>query len=161
MALVVSEPDWHETLERVSASYYKLILIVGPVGSGKTSLLKQVASYNFHYLNFGEAFSRSLLPKPMHLRAAEAEEVAVDLVKAQNSRRLALDNTEVLFEAPILLNPLTLLKNLSIEHLIVATWTGSFDQSRITYGIPGHPSYQEHRYTEQDTFIIVPTEHTS
>jgi len=156
--MIVSEPNWRETLDTASMSYYKLVLIVGPTGSGKTQLLKEVANYNFHYLNFGEEFSRLLLAKPIHSRAAEAEETAIDLIANQNSRRLAIDNTEVLFEAPLQINPLALLKRFSIDQLIVATWNGRFDDSKLTYGIPGHPRFQEHRYTEQDTFIIVPTE---
>lgn len=158
MTSIVREPDWGEILNHAKESYYKLILVVGPVGSGKTSLLKQIGNYGFHYLNFGEEFSRQLLPRPKSSRAAEAEELAIELVERQSSRRLAIDNTEVLFEAPILLNPLALLKRLSIDHLVVASWNGRFDDAKLIYGMPGHPAYQEYHYTEQDTFIIVPTE---
>lgn len=157
MTLFVSEPDWNATLEQVASAYYKLILIVGPTGSGKSTLLKSAAHWNFQHLNFGEAFSRELLSKPAHLRAAEAEEVAIDLVDSVGASRLAIDNTEVLFESPIQLNPLALLKRLSIDRLIVATWNGSFDHSHLYYGMKGHPAYQEFKYTKEDTFIIVPT----
>lgn len=158
MTYLVMEPDWSKTLKSASESYYKLILIVGSMGSGKTQLLKEIASYGFHYLNLGEEFSRRMLARPVNLRVVEAEEIAIDIVKAQNSKRLAIDNTEVLFEYPIQLNPLALLKRLSLDHLIIATWNGHSDKSQLTYGMPGHPSYQDIRYTTQDTFIIVPTE---
>lgn len=158
MTYIVREPDWKETVQAASEAYYKLILIVGPMGSGKTKLLKEIAAYNFHYLNFGEEFSRKLLSRPINSRAVEAEEIAVDLVEAQDSKRLAVDNTEVLFEHPIKLNPLSLLKRLSLDRLIIATWNGRFDDSQLSYGIPGHPAFQEFRYTNQDTFIIVPTQ---
>ena len=158
MTYVVSEPDWKETLEAAAAAYYKLIIVVGAMGSGKTQLLKEIATYNFHYFNFAEEFSRKLLTRPVNSRAAEAEQVAIDLIESQGSKRLAIDNTEVLFERPIQLHPLALLKRISLEHLVVTTWTGRFDDSKLAYGQPGHPAFQEFRYTEQDTFIIVPTE---
>jgi hypothetical protein len=157
MTAIVSEPNWSEILEIAEASYFKLILIVGSVGSGKTRLLKEVAHYRLHELNFGEEFSRRLINISPRSRAAEAEQVAIDLIAEQNSMKLALDNTEVLFEYPLKLNPLTLLKRFSVDHLIVATWNGVLDNTKLTYGIPGHPAHQTFTYTKQDTFIIVPT----
>jgi len=151
------EPDWRETLKIASSSYYQLVLVVGTIGSGKTQSLKQIAGYGFHYLNFGEEFSQRMLARPINSRPIEAEEIAIDLVDAQKSKLLAIDNTEVLFESPVRLNPLALLKRLSINRLIVATWSGTFDQSKLHYGFRGHPSYREIRYTEEDAFIIVPT----
>jgi len=158
MTHIVMEPNWSETLKIASSSYYQLVLVVGPIGSGKTHLLKQIAGYGFHFLNFGEEFSRRMLDRPINSRAVDAEEIAIDLIAAQKSTRLAIDNTEVLFEAPVKINPLALLKRLSIEHLIVATWNGHFDKACLSYGAPGHTAHQVLRYTEQDTFIIVPTE---
>ena len=79
MTLFVNEPDWNATLAQAASAYYKLILIVGPTGSGKSTVLKETSDYNFTHLNFGKAFSRELSTKPAHLRAAEAEEVAIDL----------------------------------------------------------------------------------
>ena len=156
MTLLAETSDWNESLAQAASAYYKLILIVGPIGSGKSTILKEISNFNFTHLNFGKAFSRELLTKPAHLRAADAEEVAIDLVDATNAARIAIDNTEVLFESPIRLNPLALLKSLSTRRLIVATWNGSFDASHLYYGIKGHPAYEEFKYTKEDTFIIVP-----
>jgi len=158
MTLLIKEPNWEKTVSQAENSYCRLILIVGPVNSGKSALLEEASIYGISRLNFGEEFSRRLLSKPIHLRSAEGEEMAIDLVNEQKSSRLAIDNTEVLFESPMRLNPLTLLKRLSINRLIVATWTGTFDDSQLVYGIKGHPAYQEFKYTQQDTFIIVPAE---
>lgn len=157
MTLILQEPNWNTTLEQAATAYYQLVLIVGPTGSGKSGLLQEAAQYNFTHLNLGEALSRELLSKPLHLRTAEAEEVAIDLVDAAGAHRLAIDNTEMLFESPLQLNPLALLKRLSIDRLIVATWNGTFDDSCLYYGLPGHPAYEEFRYTTEDSFIIVPT----
>ncbi len=57
MTYIIAEPHWKETLETAAASYYKLVLVVGPMGSGKTQIMKEIATYNFHYLNFAEEFN--------------------------------------------------------------------------------------------------------
>lgn len=64
MTLFVNEPDWNATLAQAASAYYKLILIVGPTGSGKSTVLKETSDYNFTHLNFGKAFSRELSTKP-------------------------------------------------------------------------------------------------
>ena len=156
MACIIREPNWKKTLEAASASYYKLIIVVGSISAGKTQLIKDIAGYGYDYFNFGVEFSRRMLARPINSRAVEAEQIAIDMIESQCSRKLAIDNTEVLFEPPIQLNPLALLKRLSFNHLIVATWNGQFDNNKLTYGFIGHPAFQEFRYTEQDTFIIVP-----
>ncbi len=162
MTHIVHEPDWESILTEAGEAYFKLVLIIGAIGSGKSAALKTVSeSYSVGHLNFGEEFSRRLLRKPVRLRGAEAEEVAVDLVGEVAGTRLAIDNTEVLFEAPVRLNPLALLKKLSRHRVIIATWTGSHDDSSLTYGIKDHPAHREHRFTNDDTFIIVPTRNVS
>jgi hypothetical protein len=161
MTLFVKMPDWEATVKEVATAYYKLILIVGPTASGKTTLLKEAASYNFSFLNLGEELSRRLLSRPAYLRAAEAEEATIELVHQVGGARMAIDNTEALFEPPIQLNPLALLKRLSIHRTVVATWNGHFDESRLMYGSKEHPAYREFKYTKEDSFIIVPSDPTA
>ncbi len=159
MTYIVEEPLWEVTLEEADRSYYKLVLIVGPAGSGKTDRLKTISeSYAFGFLNLGEELSRRLLVIPPHLRSAEAEELTIDLVNEIGSLRIAIDNTEILFEPPLRLNPLAVLKKLSRSQVVVATWTGSFDKSKLTYGFQGHPAYREYAFTDEDSFIITPSQ---
>lgn len=161
MTVFVNAPDWEATVKQVAKAYYKLVLIVGPTASGKTALLKEAAYYNFSFLNLGEEFSRRLLSRPAYLRAAEAEEAAIELVDQVGGARMAIDNTEALFEPPIQLNPLALLKRISIHRTVVATWNGQFDNHRLIYGFKGHPAYREVKYTKEDSFIIVPSDPTA
>lgn len=159
MTYILQDPSWEDTIKEAERSYYKLVLIVGPIGSGRTAILKEIsASYGFGSLNLGEELSRRLLVKPPHLRSAEAEELTADLVNEASKSRIAIDNTEILFEAPLKLNPLAVLKKLSRSKVIVATWSGSCDESKVTYGFHGHPAYREYSFTAEDSFIIVPAQ---
>lgn len=160
MYRVVKEPSWEELIGDAEKAYHKLILITGTTGSGKTRLLKEVVdgAYDFGHLNLGEELSRKLLAQPIHLRPAEAESLAQDLIEEAGKTRVAIDNAEILFESPIAMDPLKFLKQASCHRTIVATWTGVLDQSSLTYGLPGHPAYRQYTYTPEDTFIIIPTE---
>lgn len=159
MTCLVREPLWDSAIKEATQSYFKLVLIVGPIGSGKTALLNEIFSaYDFGRVNLGEELSRRLLVTPPHLRSAEAEELTADLLNEAGKSRVVVDNTEILFETPLKLNPLAVLKKLSRSRVIVATWTGSCDEARITYGFHGHPAYREYSFTAEDSFIIVPAQ---
>lgn len=161
MTYIVHEPDWEAVLKEAESSYYKLVLIVGSVASGKTALLKDISSsFSFGHLNLGEELARRLMVRPQDTRNLEAEELTADLIHEMGTARVAIDNTEILFESPIQLNPLTVLKKLSRTRAIVATWTGSFDESKLTYGFHGHPAYREYSFTPEDVIIIVPSRPT-
>lgn len=158
MTLVVQEPHWESLLSEVSQEYFKLILIVGESGSGKSELLKEIgSSYNFAHINMGEELSRRLSVRPIDLRPAEAEEIAAEIIAEAKASRVALDNTEILFEYPILMDPLRFLKTQSQQKTIVATWSGSLGDNQITYGSSSHPSHERYSFNVQDTFRIITT----
>lgn len=158
MTLVVSEPEWESMLQQVSHEYFRLILIVGGSGSGKSELLKEIgSSYNLAHINMGEELSRKLSVRPIDLRAAEAEEIAAGIIAEAKASQVTIDNTEVLFEYPIQMDPLHFLKMQSLQKTIVATWSGSLGDNEISYGSTNHPSHQRYSFNVQDTFRIITT----
>lgn len=158
ISLETEESPWETLLDEVSQEYLKLILIVGATGSGKSNLLKEISSfYNFAHINMGQELSQRLMLRPINLRAADAEEIAADIVAQAKGSRVAIDNTEVLFEYPLKLDPLRFLKTQSLQKTIVATWNGSMGKNEINYGFNSHPACQKFSFNEQDTFAIVTT----
>lgn len=158
MTLVIQEPHWETLLREVAQEYFKLILIVGESRSGKSELLKEiVSSCNFAYINMGEELSQKLSVRPIDLRPAEAEEIAAEIIAEAKTSRVAIDNTEVIFEYPIRMNPLRFLKTQSQQKTIVATWSGSLGDNEISYGASSHPSSERYSFNVQDTFRIITT----
>jgi len=158
MALVLKESDWHGTLKDASAQHYKLIIIVGSAGTGKTAMLHDVIKdYNVSTINMGEELSRALMATPLGLRPIKAEDTAEKLILDAPTAQVAIDNIEILFEPPMELNPLAFLKRLSQSKTIIVTWTGNYSNNTLTYGTLDHPASQEFPLTAQDTFHIIDT----
>ena len=55
-----------------------------------------------------------------------------------------LDNTEILFHPDLGHDPLRLLQNLSRNRTVVASWSGTAQDGRLTYAAPGHPEYRRY-----------------
>ncbi len=54
---------------------------------------------------------------------------------------LCLDNTELLFDSALNLNPLALLQAISRSRLIVATWNGTLENGELRFAYRGHPDF--------------------
>ena len=124
--------------------YYRLILVVGPIGSGKTPLLKALArEQEVPYLNLNLALSQRLLDVTTRERPLRARRIVENLIAQHPGDTIALDNIELLFDPALQLNPLALLQRLSRQRTVIAAWGGTYDAGRdvLTYAKPGHPEY--------------------
>ena len=65
-----------------------------------------------------------------------------DILDEQNVPRIGVDNTEIVFEPWLKVNPVGLLKNISRNPLIIWTWNGNVEGDHLTYAYSGHPEYQ-------------------
>ena len=148
--------------------YHRLILIVGPAGSGKTSALQAVAARaSAPLINVNLELSRRMLDLTERQRALQLprllQDVCASSVERQESNLLLLDNLEILFDVKLKHDPLRLLQGLSHNKTIVAAWPGSVidfhglchmtekDDARrvthdarryLTYAVPDHPEYR-------------------
>jgi hypothetical protein len=53
-----------------------------------------------------------------------------------------VDNTEIIFDPSLMLNPLGLLQSISRTRLLIWSWNGEVEDGHITYAYPGHPEHQ-------------------
>ena len=142
-------------LERVAELYNRLILVVAPVGSGKTSALKAVKERTgAPMINVNLELSRKMLDLTERQRALQVPQLINEIVTQSNSDVILLDNIEILFDTSIKQDPLRLLKGLSRNRTIVATWNGSISKDNITYAVPEHPEYR--KYHVRDFLVASP-----
>jgi hypothetical protein len=135
--------EFDAALDQTASRYYKLVMIVGPAGSGKTALLRSVSEkHHIPFLNLGLELSKKLLSLTVTERRLKASDVIADLLDAHGAARLTVDNTEVIFDPSLMLNPLGLLQSLSRTRFLIWTWNGEVEDGYVKYAYPGHPEHQ-------------------
>ena len=151
--------DLTSGVERASARYYPLVLVVGGHGSGKTAALKAfAASRDVPCTNLSLHLSTAMLPLTGNQRPDEVMPLVTRLVTDASGEVVVLDNTELLHEPSLQVDPLQVLLAASRIRPVVASWAGRLDGTTLVYAEPGHPEYQE--FPNPDA-VIVPVERTS
>lgn len=135
-------PQLLETVRATQGAYHKLTIIVGSARAGKTHLLKQVATQlDLPLINLSLLLSQRLLSQSRRQRSLNAEDVAIEVIDEHITSGLCLDDTELLFDSTLRLNPRIFLQDISRNRLIVATWNGTISGGELRYGLTGHPDY--------------------
>ena len=147
-----------ERLGQIEGLYHRLILVVAPPGSGKTSALRHVQErMGVPLVNVNLELSRHLLDLTKRQRILQLPRLLGGIVTASESEIVLLDNIEILFEVSLKQDPLRLLQGLSRNKTIVAAWNGSVDKDHVTYARSSHPEYR--RYPAHD-FLVASLEVT-
>jgi hypothetical protein len=135
-------PQLIDTVRATTGAYYKLTILAGGARAGKTHLLKDVATQlDLPAINLSLLLSQRLLSLTRHQRELRAQDVATDVIDENYKAGLCLDDTELLFDATLELNPLVFLREISRNRLIVATWNGIVTGGELRFGQIGHPDY--------------------
>jgi hypothetical protein len=146
--------ELEELLPNIAQQYHRLALVVGPVGSGKTPLLKELCHrQDLLYLNVNLALSQRLLDLTSKERPLRARRLLADLIDERPGDIITLDNIELLFDPALHLDPLACLQGLSRNKTLIAAWGGDFVRNVLIYAEPGHPEY--HRYERPDVTVFV------
>jgi len=143
------------SVEVVSDRYYKLVLVTGSFGSGKTELLRRFKirnPENVVYINLNYLLTKKLMDVPSSRRPFESEKCINEIFEEDKNQVLLVDNIEVLFDPTLSLDPLRLLLRLSRWKILVVAWPGSCKEDEVSYAEPG---YKEHRtYSIKDLVVI-------
>ena len=150
-----------DTVEAISAGiqqahslYYRLLLLVGPSGTGKSATLTAASEQiGATLVNIGLELSRSLLEFPVGQRPLQVGLLLTQCVDSatQGGDVVMLDNTELLFDASLQQDPLRLLQGVARNVTVVAAWTGEVREGSLRYAVPGHP---EHRHYPAEDLLI-------
>jgi hypothetical protein len=135
------------------ALYHRLVLVVGPARSGKTSLLQAAsAEYGWPLINLNQRVSELLLELTQRQRALRVPRLVADVLDSTGAAIVLVDNLELLFSPDLAQDPLRLLQGLARNRTVVASWPGVMVGRQLTYAEPSHPEYR--RYPEPDTLWL-------
>jgi len=140
------------SLKAAEDLYHRLVLIVGKSGSGKTSVVQNVAKlHDAEPININLCLSKELLELTEKQRQLKLSEILAQVVNGHEDK-VFLDNTEILFDVELKQDPLRLLQGLSRNLTVVASWNGTFERCKLTYAEPGHREYRSYDVT--DTLVV-------
>jgi hypothetical protein len=150
--IVHAEDELSTAIDEARVPYHKLVLVVGPRSSGKTSVLRSAASLHRQELvNLNHHLAKLLLDLSPKQRPLRIQECLLETV-AEADGVLFLDNTELLFDADLHQDPLKLLQALSRRRTVVATWSGVATSSTLLYAESAHPEYRV--YSDPDVIVV-------
>ena len=146
-----------EEIQKSKNRYNRLILIVGPYNSGKTSLLRDIGrDLNNDVININLELSRLLLNMSKKERMFNAQKVLNEIIEnnSEEGGVVLLDNIEILFDVEVKIDPLKTLKDLARHYFIVSTWSGRIENDFIIYGQIGHREYRKNPANDLITFTM-------
>ncbi len=143
-----------DVLPRTRDAYYKLILAVGPARTGKTAALTELAAqHSWPRLNVNLCLSERLLELTHRQRAIRVAGILDDMVRAENSDVVLLDNIELLFADGAGAGPASAAcsRCLGTERSWPRGRAASTERA-LTYAEPGHP--EARRYQTPQAVIV-------
>ncbi len=138
-----------------SGLYNRLVLVVAPVGAGKTTALQDVRNRTGAPLvNVNLELSLRMLELTKHQRALQLLPLLREIVGNGGDETILLDNIEVIFDISLQQDPLRLLQGLSRNKTVVAAWNGIIVEDSLTYAAPEYPEYRH--YLIRDFLVVSP-----
>lgn len=145
-----------EKLRNISQNYYKLILIITKDFQKTNSLLVNFAEKNgIPYINLNLELSKRLIYLPFNERWIYADEELRNILLKNKHDTLIVDNTEILFEEHLKLNPIQELKNISKYKNIIASVRGDYKNNILTYGKIGEREFKKYALDDLLNNIII------
>jgi len=153
-----STPDLHltaldEAIQQSSNQYFRLVILAGAPGSGKTAALQSIAhKAGCQVVNVNLELSKKMLELTRTQRSRQVERLLKEVIAAAPGEVVLLDNLEILFDTGLEVEPLRLLQVSSRNRTVVATWSGTYVGGTLTYAEPGHPEFVQ--FKKVDAVVI-------
>lgn len=138
-----------EAVRQAASQYFRLVILAGPPGSGKTAALQSLARRGVGtVLNVNLELCKRMLELTRTQRSRQVAPLLKELIHAAPGDVVLLDNLEILFDTSLEVEPLRLLQAASRNRTVVATWNGGFQSGTLTYAEPGHPEFTQLKQTD-------------
>lgn len=140
------------SIQAAEGLYYRLVLLAGESGSGKTDVLQKLAEdCGSSVVNVNLELSGKLLDLTVKQRSLRLPDIFAQIVDQAQSP-VVLDNLELLFDKNLQHDPLRLLQSVSRNRTVVASWNGTVTSGRLLYAKAGHPEYRS--YEAVDALMV-------
>jgi|SRR5439155_11799366 len=138
-----------QAIEQAASQYFRLVVLAGAPGSGKTAALRSLAQkLGCPLMNVNLELSKRMLELTRTQRSRQVEPLLKEVIASAPGEVVLLDNLEILFDTGLEVEPLRLLQVSSRNRTIVASWNGSFQNGTLTYAEPGHPEFIQFKQIE-------------
>lgn len=142
-----------EAIQQASNQYFRLVILAGVPGSGKTAALRSIAlKAGCQVVNVNLELSKRMLELTRTQRSRQVERLLKEMIAAAPGDVVLLDNLEILFDTGLEVEPLRLLQVSSRNRTVVATWSGTYVGGTLTYAEPGHPEFVQ--FKKVDAVVI-------
>lgn len=142
-----------DTTKQASELYSQLVIISAPSGKGKTQVLQAVSQETgTPVINVNLRLSHAMLDLTSPQRMLQLPQLLDEIIAKSDHGVVLLDNIEILFDTGLKQNPMALLKKISRNRTVVATWNGTIDDNCLIYARQGHSEYG--RYEIDDIIVI-------
>jgi len=143
-----------QAINQAASQYFRLVVIAGELGSGKTATLQSMAQhFQCTLINVTLELSKRMLELTRTQRSRQVERLLKEVIASAPGDLVLLDNLEILFDVSLEVEPLRLLQLCSRNRTIVASWNGSFLNGTLSYAEPGHPEFIQFKQTEA---VVIP-----
>ena len=140
-------------IQQAASQYFRLVILVGAPGSRKTTILQSIAhKLACEVVNVNLELSKRILELTRIQRSRQVEGLLKKVIAAVPCEVVLLDNLEILFDTGLEVEPLRLLQVSSRNRTIVASWSGSYRNSTLTYAEPSHPEFVQ--FKQVDAVVI-------
>ena len=138
-----------EAIQQAGNQYFRLVILAGPPRSGKTTILQSISQkLGCELVNVNLELSKKMLELTRTQRPRQVERLLKEVIAAVPGQIVLLDNLEILFDTSLQVEPLRLLQVSSRNRTITTSWSGSYRDSTLTYGEPGHPEFVQFKQVE-------------
>lgn len=150
----MKQAAFEEAIHQAASQYYRLVILAGPPGSGKTAALRAISqTLGCPVVNVNLELSKKMLELTRTQRPRQVERLLKEPIAGAPGEVVLLDNLEILFETSLEVEPLRLLQVSSRNRTIVASWSGSYKDGMLTYAEPGHPEFVQFKQVDA---VVVP-----